>query len=209
MREIIKNNPVIAIMRDIPDEVIYPYILSLYAGGIKAFEISFSNEYAEHQIQWLKGKLPENVKLGAGTIVNEELAKKAEAAGADFMLSPSCDECAMRYCSDRKIPMLPGVFTPSDVSRALAYGYDLLKMFPAKYLEKGYLKALKGPFPEVDYVAVGGVTIENIKEYLNMGYCGVGIGNGLVNPDSLKNAEWEQITVMVKQNLQKLQEDVR
>ena len=141
MHKIIKKHPVIAILRNTPPEDLGNYVQALYDGGFRAFEVSFSAEGAAGQLAWIKEHLPEDACVGAGTILTEDDARRAVQAGADFMLSPSSDPPVMEYCRSRQIPLLPGVFSPTDVSRCLSYGYRTLKLFPASDLPLHYIKS--------------------------------------------------------------------
>ena len=198
MKKIIQNNPVVAILRNTPDDILKAYADSLYRGGIRAFEVSFSADNADHQIRILKEYLPEDALVGAGTVLNLDLLRRALAAQADFILSPSSDPEVLAYCRDHAIPLLPGVFTPSDVSLCLSYGFDTLKLFPANALPLNYVKSLKGPFPQTSYVAVGGVSPENKDEFFRAGCIGVGIGSSLVPKEMFENQDWDGITAYIR-----------
>lgn len=87
--------------------------------------------------------------------------------------------------------LLPGVFTPGDVATSLEFGYKTMKLFPAGCTPKGYLKALKGPYDEANYIAIGGVTIENINDYFKEGYMGVGLASNLMPLSVLKDENWD------------------
>lgn len=87
--------------------------------------------------------------------------------------------------------LLPGVFTPGDVATSLEFGYKTMKLFPAGCAPKGYLKALKGPYDEANYIAIGGVTIDNINDYFKEGYMGVGLASNLMPLSVLKDKNWD------------------
>lgn len=193
MNNIIKKNPVIAILRNIPEEILIPYMQSIYNGGIHAFEISFSTANADSLISYAKKNMPSNALIGAGTVLSIEDAEKAQDAGADFMLSPSTDSKVLKYCTSHKIPFLPGAFTPTDVAICIEHGYYTIKLFPASEASPSYRNALNGPFPLAKFVAVGGVSPQNALEYLKNGYIGVGIGNSLSDPKDLQDKNWDNI----------------
>jgi 2-dehydro-3-deoxyphosphogluconate aldolase/(4S)-4-hydroxy-2-oxoglutarate aldolase len=198
MKDLLKQHPVIAILRHTPDEDLECYVRSLYEGGIRSFELSFTTKDAISQLKWMKRNMPKDTFIGAGTILTEKDAAIAAEAGADYLLSPSTDVKVMEFCSEHKIRFMPGVFTPSDVSVCQSYGYKTLKLFPAGNLTKGYIKSLKGPFPDTEYVAVGGVSPANAMEYFNEGYVGVGIGSSLVNKRLFEEKNWRQISCDIK-----------
>ena len=128
--------------------------------------------------------------IGAGTAISVDLAKAAIDAGAQFLLTPGTPIDVLQYCAKKDIMLLPGVFTPGDVATSLEFGYKTMKLFPAGCTPKGYLKALKGPYDEANYIAIGGVTIDNINDYFKEGYMGVGIASNLIPPSVLKDENW-------------------
>lgn len=194
MREIIKKNPIIAILRNIPDDQFLNYVDALMKGNIKCIEIAMNTPDAETQIREVKAAFGDNIMVGAGTVINLERAKRAREAGAEFFLSPSSDVEILSYCREEKISLLPGVLTPTDVSVCLSYGYDMLKLFPAGDTPPGYIKSLKGPLNEVDFVAVGGVSPDNMARFFEQGFVGVGIGSSLVPKSMLEEGRWADIT---------------
>lgn len=204
MKQLIKAHPLIAILRDVDDTILPDYGRSLYEGGIRSFEISCSADNALSQIEKFRSYLPADILLGAGTVLTPELAKEAVAAGAQYLLSPSADESVLSYCAQEQIPLLPGIFSPSDVSICLRYGFHTLKLFPAASLPINYIKSLKGPFPDTDYVAVGGISLENADTYLENGFVGVGIGSALVNKKDMEAENWHAISMQIQQYLTSL-----
>jgi 2-dehydro-3-deoxyphosphogluconate aldolase/(4S)-4-hydroxy-2-oxoglutarate aldolase len=93
--------------------------------------------------------------------------------------------------------LIPGIFSPSDVSLCLSYGYNLLKLFPANIFPLSYIRDLKGPFPQTEYIAVGGVNEKNYKNFLSAGYVGVGIGSNLFPKKFVLNNDWDSIRKII------------
>lgn len=198
MREILQNNPICAIMRNVPMQKALSYAAAAYRGGVKMFEVAMNTEDGAKQIEMLRQEFGEEVYVGAGTVIDEERCRMAEEAGAQFFLTPNVAEVTLRYCKERDIPLLPGVFTPTDVGICLDYGYTVMKLFPAGDMPMSYIKSLKGPFDMTDYVAVGGVNLENIADFMKAGYIGVGIGSNLISKDMVKTDDWEAAASYVK-----------
>lgn len=194
MHDIIKKHPIMAILRHTPMGDLAAYTDSLYKGGIRSFEVSFSTKNAVEQLSFMKKHMPGDAYIGAGTILTIKEAESAISAGADFLLSPATNPDILKYCRDNQIPLLPGVFSPTDVSVCLSYGFHTLKLFPAGELPMNYLKGLKGPFPTTEYVAVGGISPEQTPMYLKAGFAGVGIGSSLVDKQLFETKSWTQIT---------------
>lgn len=194
MEKLLRENPIIAIMRNIPDNIATDYIDCISAGGIKCFEIALNSPNAFQQIELARKHCSQDIMIGAGTVLNAEQARRALDAGASFLLSPSVNSEVLDYCSRKKVRLLPGVMSPTDVSICLLYGFHILKLFPAAELPPNYIKSLKGPFQNTEYVAVGGVDTRNLVQFFQNGFIGVGIGSNLVSGEKLQNRQWEQIT---------------
>lgn len=194
MENIIKEHPVIAILRHTPDRDLAAYTASLYEGGIRAFEVSLSTEDALSQLLWMKQNMPKDTCIGAGTVLSVSDARAAKEAGADFLLSPSVCPKVLEYCKANKISFLPGVFSPTDVAVCLSFGYRTLKLFPAGDLPSSYIKSLRGPFPEAEFVAVGGISPKNAVQYFKKGFQGVGIGSALADQALFQQKNWSEIT---------------
>ena len=207
MRNIIKENPIIAIMRNIPLSITAEYISSIAEGGINCFEIALNSQDAISQIKQARQISNEKILIGAGTILTIEDVKMSLDAGAQFLLSPSINSEVLEYCAVNKIKLLPGVMTPTDVSTCIRYGFDIMKLFPASDLPLNYVNSLKGPFDKTDYVAVGGVNTKNLSEFLNRGFLGAGIGSNLVSKEHLQNKQWEQITKAIKELINSIRKD--
>ena len=87
--------------------------------------------------------------------------------------------------------MLPGALTPSDVTKCLKYGFSVIKLFPAGDMPKGYIKSLKGPLDETEYVAIGGVNRDNLADFIRQGYLGVGLGSNILPKEAVANRDWK------------------
>lgn len=194
MKEIILKNPVCAILRGVDPEKVVPYAKAVYAGGVKMFEVAMNSEGAAGQIEALRQEFGESAWVGAGTVINEERCLQAKAAGAQFFLTPSATVSTLEFCRENEIPLLPGVMTPTDVAVCLAYGYSTMKLFPAGDLPMGYIKSLKGPYDGTEYVAVGGVSPKNIRQFFEAGFIGVGIGSSLAPKDLVQAGRWDEVT---------------
>lgn len=204
-RQTIKENPLLAILRNIDDDKLIQYVQTIMDGGIRFFEVALNSQNAFQQIEKLKANFKEDILLGAGTVITKELAQNAIEAGADFLLSPSTDIQVLDYCSKNQIAFLPGALTASEVTTCMEYGYKDIKLFPAGSMPVSYVKSLKGPLDETEYVAIGGVTAENIADFFDNGYIGVGMGSNLLPRGIVRNKEWKQGTEYVQQLLKKIE----
>ena len=198
MKHILEQNKICAIMRNVPLEKTLDYAQAVYDGGIRMFEIAMNSGNAVKQIEMMRERFDSKVFVGAGTVITQERCEAAWEAGAQFFLTPSATVVTMEFCRQYDIPLLPGVLTPTDVALCLEYGYNILKLFPAGDMPPSYIKSLKGPFDGTEYVAVGGVTADNIRDFLDHGFIGVGIGSNLVPKEYVKQNEWEKATEYIR-----------
>lgn len=195
-REIIRQQPLLAILRGIPTAQILPFAQALVQGGVRWMEVPLNDPNALSHLTLLRQEMGNDILLGAGTVLTTERAQDALSAGADFLVSPCADADVLRWCKAREIPLLPGVLTPTDVSTCLRYGYDIMKLFPAGDMPPNYIHSLKGPFEHTDYVAFGGVRLDNLPRFLQQGYLAVGISTGL-RPAQANSDDYHAITTNV------------
>lgn len=201
IRELFQANRICAILRNIPSELSLNYAKAAYEGGIRLFEVAMNTSDGAFQIELLKRGLPDDVSIGAGTVITKERCEDARNAGAKFFLTPSVSVQVFDYCNQYRIPLLPGVLTPSDVNCCLAAGYKTMKLFPANEMPKTYIRSLKGPFEGTDYVAVGGVSLQNYSSFLAAGYIGVGIGSNLIPAEYVKERDWVKAAEYIRSHL--------
>ena len=187
MKHILNQCPVIAILRNLPEDLLIPYAESILRGGISVFEVAMNTPDGAGQISALK----ESVTVGAGTATTIERIDSALQAGAQFFLTPSVDESILRYFRKKDLDLLPGVMTPSDVALCIKYNYRIMKLFPAGDLPLSYIKSLKGPFEDTDYVAVGGVRGDNLHTFFEHGFIGAGLGSSLIPHHFLEERDWQ------------------
>lgn len=201
---IVKKNSVLAIFRNIPSQILLDYADAVIEGGITFFEVALNSKDSLAQIRALREHCKDNCFIGAGTAITPQLAEAAIEAGAQFLLTPGTPVNVFEYCAENHIPLLPGVYTASDVALCLQYGIKTMKLFPAGCAPANYVKALKGPFDDTNYVAIGGVTPDNIPEFLKNGYSGVGLGSNLMPKEILESRNWDAGAAYIKNFLDKL-----
>lgn len=161
----------------------------LREGGINCAEITFRTACAKEAIA-IGTKAFEDMNIGAGTVINAEQAKSAVQSGAKFIVSPGFSDEVARYCTDEKIPYYPGCVTPTEIMRALSYGLNVVKFFPAGvYGGLKAMKALSAPFPQVRFIPTGGVDLSNLKEYLDFDKVYAVGGSFMMKGDIVKNCK--------------------
>lgn len=147
-------------------EDVDPLAEALLKANLPCIEVTFRTEVAEAALRRLAKGYPE-LLLGAGTILREDQAKAAADAGAKFLLSPGFNPKTVEFCLDGRIPIFPGVCTPSEMELALSHGLTDLKFFPAEAMGGiKYLKAVTGPLPMIRFIPTGGLNPQNLKDYL-------------------------------------------
>lgn len=165
----IKNAGAVAVCSVLEPEKACRIAESLLKNGISAMEIAYrkldSFEKTDACIKSVRREVPEML-LGAATVINPEIARRAKKSGAQFILSPGFNPKTVKFCKKNRIPVYPGVLTPSEIEAALAFGLTTLKFFPSE-ASGGIplLKSLKGPFPNVKFIVSGGLNSENEKSY--------------------------------------------
>ncbi|YCA45154.1 bifunctional 4-hydroxy-2-oxoglutarate aldolase/2-dehydro-3-deoxy-phosphogluconate aldolase [Bacillus sp. JZ8] len=175
-------------------------------GGIKGIEVTFTVQDADSVIKELVSIYGnnDNVVIGAGTVLDAQTARIAILAGAEFIVSPSFDKETAKLCNLYKVPYMPGCMTITEMKTALEYGADIVKLFPGSAFGPDFVKAVKAPLPQVNIMPTGGVNLENIKEWIQNGCTAVGVGGNLIAP--AKTGDFEQITLLARQYVEKVQE---
>lgn len=176
-----------------------PLAKALIAGGINCAEVTFRTAAAADAIAAISKACP-NMLVGAGTVINVELAKKAIAAGSKFIVSPGFNPDVVDYCISQKVTIIPGVSSPSQIEAGLSKGLTTLKFFPAEQAGGvGMLSALGGPFPQVTFMPTGGINAKNVGDYAklkNVLACG---GSWMVKADMIDAENWDGITALCKE----------
>ena len=172
---------------------------ALLAGGLPCAEVTFRTQAAADAIRQIATAVPE-VVVGAGTVVSVDQARQAVDAGARFIVSPGFGPKVVEWCLQERIPVLPGVATPSDILQALDHGLTILKFFPAESLGGiPTLEAIAAPFGGVRFVPTGGITAANLGAYLKLrAVIAVG-GSWLVAPKLIAAGRFDEITRLAQE----------
>ena len=189
MYEVFAQNPLLAILRNVPKEITLDYAGAIRKGGVKVFEVALNS---------LRKAYGGECLIGAGTAITVERCQAALDAGAQFLLTPGTPVDVLAFCRDHNVMLLPGVMTPTDVAVSLQYGFKTMKLFPAGDLPRSYVKDLKGPYDDTNYIAIGGVTPDNIPEFRAAGCLGVGLASSLMPKDKVKARDWDACAAYVE-----------
>jgi len=189
----IKKYKICAIIRGAEAEKAVKIAQSLFDGGIKLIEVTFNTDKAIEMIEAIKRTMGDKMYVGAGTVLDQETAILAINAGAEFILSPSISEGMIKVCNRYGKVAIPGIMTPSEAVRAMELGADILKLFPAGELGPGYLKSIRSPLNHIEFIAVGGINLDNAKSFMKSGAIGLGIGDSLVDNSLVINSKFTEL----------------
>lgn len=178
-----------------------PFGDALVKGGLPAAEITFRTSAAEQAIRALARR--GDLLVGAGTVLNTEQADRAIDAGAQFLVAPGTNPRVVEHVLKRGATMVPGVATPSEIEQAMSLGVSTLKFFPAETMGGvAALKALAGPYPDVQFVPTGGITSDSLPAYLKLSSVVACGGSWLAPRQLLANGDFAEITQLVREAVQ-------
>ena len=167
---------------------------AVYEGGIPIVEITMTVPGAVEVIRELTKTGPARVLVGAGTVLNAEAARRCLDAGAQFLVSPGLNLQVIQLAVEEGKLMMAGALTPTEVITAWEAGSDLVKVFPCGQVGGAkYIKALRGPLPQVPLVPTGGVNLNTAAEFVEAGAAALGVGGELVAADALRSGKLEII----------------
>ena len=187
----------VGVLEDAKDAV--PTAKAMCAGGVDVMEITFRTAAAADSIRAVSENCPE-VLVGAGTVITLEQCKTAVACGAKFIVAPGFDEEVVRWCIEHEISVLPGCVTPTEIMAAMKLGLKVVKFFPAGvYGGLKAMKALSGPFGGVKFVPTGGVSTQNIAEYVAAPFIQAVGGSWICPKADISAGNFEAITALCRE----------
>lgn len=175
-----------------------PMTQALAAGGITVYEVTLRTPVALQAIAAIREALP-NALVGAGTVLNPQQYDAAVAAGAQFVISPGftielLEHARQQHPHQQKVPLIPGVATPSEIMTAYRLGYDHLKFFPAEANGGApALKAISAPLPQIQFCPTGGISPKNVDDYLALPCVATVGGSWMLPADALKQGDWQRV----------------
>ncbi len=180
----IKEQGIVAVVRGKDEQDGVRIADACIAGGVKAIEVAFTTPRAHECIKTLVDKYQgdKDVLIGAGTVLDAITARIAILEGAQFIVSPSFDLETVKLCNKYRVASMPGTSTMAGVLEALEAGADVIKLFPGEVLGVKMVKAVKGPVPQAQMMPTGGVSADNVGEWLKAGCIAVGAGGALTGP---------------------------
>lgn len=200
----VETYKIVVIMRGFTTEQLIHAVDAMEKGGIRFVEVTFDQTGAvcdadtAANIRALQAHFSGRVHIGAGTVMTEEQVELAYNAGAEFIISPDCYEAVIKKTRELGMVSMPGVFTPSEAAHAHRCGADFVKLFPNSEVQVSYLKALAVPLSHIKFLAVGGVTAENLQDYLKAGAKGIGVATAIADKKAIFAGDYEEITRRAK-----------
>jgi len=191
---------IIPIIRASSTDVVVPVAEALLHAGLPVVEITMTVPKAIDAIGAVANRFAGKVLLGAGTVTDAETVRRAVDAGAQFIVTPCLVPEVIEAARHAEVAVLPGALTPGEVFEAFRAGGDMVKVFPVQSVGgAAYLRALRGPFPDIPLVPTGGVTLENVGDMFNAGAAAVGVGTELISKDALARRDYAAIAELAKQ----------
>jgi len=184
---------VVAIIRMPDPGALRAVVDALAEGGVRALEVTMTVPRAIELIAEIAPTLPRDFIFGAGTLLDGETVRRAVGAGAQFIVSPVFKPEVVEAAHQDGVPVMPGCFTPTEIFAAWEMGADIIKVFPATSVGPGYLKDIRGPLPQVKLMPTGGVSIDNVGDWLRAGAVGVGVGSALVDTKAIAAKQFNVI----------------
>lgn len=209
--ERINKYKLIAIVRGIDQDKIIDTCNALYAGGISMIEVTFNqtsetgNEDTYNAIKQISSVMGSKISVGAGTVMTVEQVELAVKAGAEYIISPNFDKEVVARTIELGAASIPGVMTPTEIVNAYNAGAVAVKIFPIVSLGIEYIKAIKSPISHIPILAVGGVDLDNVGNYIRAGVIGVGIGSCLVDKKLINKGKFNEITELAKKFVNNVQ----
>ena len=184
---------VVAIIRMPDPAALRAVVDALAEGGVRALEVTMTVPRAIELIKEIAPTLPADFLFGAGTLLDPDTVHRAVDAGAQFIVSPVFRPEVIKAAHEDGVPVMPGCFTPTEILSAWEMGADVIKVFPATSVGPGYLKDIRGPLPHIKLMPTGGVSIDNVGEWLRAGAVAVGVGSAIVDTKAIAAKQFNVI----------------
>src|SRR6185369_9601966 len=191
----IREIGVIPVVRASSAEEAIEVVEAIKAGGVSILEITMTVPGAVQVIEQLVKRFGDETVVGAGTVLDPEVANACIAVGAQFIVSPALNLETIKCCRDQEIPVMPGALTPTEVVTAWNGGADFVKVFPCGAMGgASYIKSLKAPLPQIELVPTGGVSLTTAASFIEAGSAAIGVGADLVDIKAIRAGQSEKIT---------------
>ncbi|GAF12431.1 LOW QUALITY PROTEIN: 4-hydroxy-2-oxoglutarate aldolase [Bacillus sp. JCM 19045] len=187
------DSGVCAVMRKLPFEKTEAIANALLAGGVRGLEVTLDSDRPYEVIANLKKMFGDEALVGAGTVLNAEEAQAALDAGAQFIFSPLLSKEVIDVAKQAGVPVIPGIFTPTEAYQQPQWGADMVKVFPADCVGPGFIKAVSGPLAQIKMMPTGGVDLDTIPAFIKAGAVAVGAGGALLQNTLIEQEDWQAL----------------
>jgi len=191
--DIVAQNKIVAIIRLDDLSMAQHITAALVEGGIRAIEFTLTHPDAVKTIREIRKTVDDTVAIGAGSVISVPQVQAVADAGAQFIVSPNTNPSVIQACVNLDLPAMPGALTPTEIQMAWELGASVVKIFPAHHFSPRYIKDVRAPLPHLRLMPTGGISLDNIRTYLDYGSFGVGIGSTLINQSAIKNRDWSTL----------------
>ena len=206
----IEKNKIIVIVRGVARDKLIPMAEAIYRGGIRLIECTYDasgkipDEEIASNIKMLADRFEGEMLVGAGTVLTRKQVELTKSAGGKFIISPDTNPDVIAYTKELGLVSILGALTPTEASAAHRAGADFVKLFPVNTVGSKYVRDLKAPLSHIRFLAVGGINADNMKEYLDAGAVGVGVGSGIVNKKLLESGDFASIEKAAKEYTERI-----
>lgn len=200
----VEKHRLIVIARGLDTEELIRTADAMYAGGVRLMEVTYDalgnppDEVIAERIRMLADRFAGKMYIGAGTVLSAKQVELTFRAGGQFIISPDYSAEVIGKTRELGMVSIPGALTPTEASTAVRLGADFVKIFPNSEMKPSYIKAIAVPLSHIRFLAVGGVTLDNVQEYIAAGAKGIGVANGIIDKKRVKAGDFAGITELAR-----------
>ena len=200
----VREKRIVAIVRGFAPDICLKLAEAYAKGGIGLVEVTFNQRAPETwkdtatAIGAIRERFAGTVRVGAGTVLTEEQLSMCIDAGGEYMITPNVNVSLIRSCVAKGLVAMPGAMTPSEAVDAWEAGASFVKIFPAGSLGPGYVKAICAPLSHIPFLAVGGISPDNVADFLRAGCVGAGVGGNLTNKEWIASGAWDKVAEVAR-----------
>ena len=200
----VREKRIVAIVRGFAPDICLKLAEAYAKGGIGLVEVTFNQRAPETwkdtatAIKAIRERFAGTVRVGAGTVLTEEQLSMCVDAGGEYMITPNVNVSLIRSCVAKGLVAMPGAMTPSEAVDAWEAGASFVKIFPAGSLGPGYVKAICAPLSHIPFLAVGGISPDNVADFLRAGCVGAGVGGNLTNKEWIASGAWDKVAEVAR-----------
>jgi len=200
----VREKRIVAIVRGFAPDICLKLAEAYAKGGIGLVEVTFNQRAPETwkdtatAIKAIRERFAGTMRVGAGTVLTEEQLSMCIDAGGEYMITPNVNVSLIRSCVAKGLVAMPGAMTPSEAVDAWEAGASFVKIFPAGSLGPGYVKAICAPLSHIPFLAVGGISPDNVADFIRAGCVGAGVGGNLTNKEWIASGAWDKVAEVAR-----------